>query len=76
MKLKIKTIPQSDLDYVEIYAENLKNNNKLFKQQKELIDSQTISGAALTKKRFGSKYEKDFKTNARKHLRKIGFMKD
>lgn len=67
--MKLKQIPQTDLDYVEIYAEKLRENPNLFKQQKELIDSQLESSSALTKKRFS---KEDFKKQVRIHLRKIG----
>ena len=30
----VKKIPKTDLDYVKLYAENLKINPKLFEQQK------------------------------------------
>jgi len=66
--MKFKQIPKTDLDYVELYAEKLKKNNKFFKQQKELIDSQLSASSDLTRKRFPGK---DFKTQIRSHLRDI-----
>ena len=66
-KFKIKKIPKTNLDYVELYAENL----KLFEQQKMLIESQLFSSNQLAKKRFGTK---NFKINAREHLKKIGLL--
>ncbi len=70
--MKLKQIPKTDLDYVEIYAEKLKENPKFFKQQKELIDSQLIASSDLTKKRFS---KENFKTEIRKYLLEIGLLK-
>jgi len=70
--MKLKQIPKTDLDYVEIYAENLKNNPKFFKQQKKLIESQLKSSSELTKKRFP---KENFKITMRAHLKKIGVLK-
>ncbi|MCK5149516.1 hypothetical protein KAJ87_01155 [Candidatus Pacearchaeota archaeon] len=66
--MKLKQIPKTDLDYIELYAEKLRENPKFFKQQKELIESQLKSSSALTKKRFS---KKDFKDKVRIHLKKI-----
>ena len=66
--MKFKQIPKTELDYVEIYAEALKENPKFFKQQKELIDSQLIASSALIKKRFS---KENFKEETRAHLRSI-----
>ncbi len=62
-------VPKSDLDYIEIYARKLKENPELFKQQKELIESQLSGSSELAKKRFS---EENFKANARAHLKEIG----
>ena len=70
--MKLKQIPKNDLDYVEIYAEKLKQNSKFFKQQKKLIESQLKSSSQLTKQRFP---KENFKVNIRNHLRKIGLLK-
>lgn len=51
----MRKIPKKDLDYVEVYAEKLKHNSELFKQQKELIESQLSISSALTKKGFQGK---------------------
>ena len=64
--------PKSDLDYVELYAEKLKKDNSLFKQQKKLIESQLHSSSSLFKKMFAGR---DFKVCARKYLRGIGLLK-
>lgn len=60
----------SELDYVILYAEKLKKNNKFFNQQKELIESQIEASSSLFKNAFGQ----DFKANARKYLRGIGLI--
>ena len=65
-------IPKTDLDYVEIYAEKLKENPKFFKQQKKLIESQLKSSSELIKQRFP---KENFKISMRNHLRKIGILK-
>ncbi len=66
--MKFQKVPKTDLDYVKLYAEELKKNPKFFKQQKELIDSQLIANSDLTKKRFS---KKNFKTQIRNYLREI-----
>lgn len=67
----IKKIPKTDLDYVELYAENLKTNPKLFEQQKMLINSQIKSSKSFFQNLFKGK---DFKTEARKYLRARGMI--
>ncbi len=67
----IKKIPKTDLDYIELYAENLKTNPKLFEQQKILINSQIKSSKSFFKNRFKGK---DFKTEARKYLKERGMI--
>lgn len=64
--------PLSDLDYVVIYAEKMKEDNSLFKQQKVLIESQLQGSHSLFKNAFS---EGDFKTLAREYLRKVGLIK-
>lgn len=64
--------PRTDLDYIELYANKLKKNNSLFKQQKMLIESQLHGSSDLFKKMFGT--QKSFKINARKHLKSIGLI--
>lgn len=59
--MKLKT----DLDYVEFYANKLKLDNSIFKQQKKLIESQLKSSSDIFRKKFG----KNFKINARKYLK-------
>ena len=60
-----------DLDYVELYAEKLKKDNRLFAQQKKLIESQLKGSSSLFKNAFG----KDFKEGARKYLRSVGILR-
>ena len=60
----------SDLDYVILYAEQLKKNKELFKQQKELIEAQIKASSSLFENAFGE----DFKTNARKYLQGRGLI--
>lgn len=59
--MKLKT----DMDYVEFYANKLKLDNTIFKQQKKLIESQLKSSSDIFKQKFG----KNFKLNARKYLK-------
>lgn len=63
-------IPKTDLDYVEFYANKLRNDNSLFQQQKILIENQLQSSSALFKKMLGT----NFKNNAREYLRRIGLI--
>ena len=61
----------SNLEYVQMYADKLKNNPGLFCQQKMLIDSQITASRSL----FGHMLEKsDFKAEARTYLKKIGLL--
>ena len=57
------------LDYIEIYAEALKNDNGIFKQQKMLIDSQMQSSRSFFKSYFKGQ---NFKEAARKYLKAVG----
>ncbi len=70
--MKLKQIPKTDLDYVEIYARKLKENSKFFKQQKKLIESQLKSSSQLAKQKFP---KENFKITMRNHLKKIGVLK-
>jgi len=62
--------PETDLDYVEIYAIELIRNNSLFEQQKRLIESQMKSSSSIFRNSFGKGEE--FKVHVRKYLRKRG----
>ncbi|MBS3158833.1 hypothetical protein J4206_06110 [Candidatus Woesearchaeota archaeon] len=70
--MKNKTIPKTDMDYVELYANKLKEDNSLFKQQKMLIESQLHASSSLFSKMFGR--GKKFKVNARKYLKEVGII--
>ncbi len=61
-------IPKTRLDYIELYASRLKEDNSLFKQQKKLIESQLKSSSSLFRNMFGT--GKAFKVNARIYLKK------
>ena len=63
--------PLIDLDYVNYFAQRLRDNPSLFKDNKLLIDSQIKSSKEIFLKRFG---KKNFKENARKYLREIGIL--
>jgi hypothetical protein len=62
----------NDLDYVVLYAKELKKNNKLFEQQKRLIENQFKASSSLFKKAFG----KDFKKKAREYLKGRKLIRD
>ena len=62
----------TDIDYVTLYAEALKKDSRIFKQQKMLIDSQLKASASIFGKMFG---DKNFNANARKYLKKVGLLK-
>jgi hypothetical protein len=63
----------TDLDYVEQYAIKLKNDNRLFEQQRRLIESQMKSSSSMFTNMFK---DTDFKAGAREYLRKIGLLKN
>ncbi|MBU1051121.1 MAG: hypothetical protein KJ718_01050 [Nanoarchaeota archaeon] len=65
--------PIKDMDYVKLFAEKLKKDNSLFKQQKMLIESQLQASRSLFRNMFGTGEE--FKKNARIYLRKVGLIK-
>ncbi len=65
-------IPKTRLDYIELYATRLKEDNSFFKQHKMIIESQMHSSSALFKKMFGT--GETFKTNARKYLKSVGLI--
>jgi hypothetical protein len=67
-----KKIPQTDEDYIILYAEELNRNPKaIFSQQKMLIDSQIKSSRSFFQNLFNGK---DFKTEARKYLKERGMI--
>ena len=64
-KIEMKIL--TDLDYVKLYAEKLKKDNRLFEQQRKLIESQLKASSSL----FKNKFKENFKENARKYLKDI-----
>lgn len=68
----VKTVPLSDMDYVQLYAEKLKSDPSLFASQKLLIDSQLKASHSLFSNAFGP--EPEFRKNARAYLRKVGLL--
>jgi len=63
--------PKKDIEYVELYAEKMKRDNSLFKQQKMLTESQMNASRSLFKARFS---DKSFEKEARNYLKKIGMI--
>ncbi len=63
--------PKTDMDYVVLYAEKLKTDNSLFKQQKKLIESQLRGSHSLFRNMFSGK---DFKKNTGEYLRERGLL--
>lgn len=59
-----------ELDYVELYARELRQNHSLFDQQKRLIESQLKSSYSL----FAGMFKDNFKDQARIYLKKIGLI--
>jgi len=53
------------LDYVELFATSVREDNSLFKQQKKLIEAQLKGSSSLFKQMFKG----NFKANARKYLK-------
>ena len=64
--------PTTDMDYVELFAQKLKANANLFRQQKMLIESQLHSSWELFGKMFGT--GEGFKTKARSYLKGLGVL--
>jgi len=65
--MKLKT----NLDYVVLYARMLRENNKLFEQQKRLIEAQLKGSSSLFEGMFKGG---DFKVGARRYLRGRGLL--
>ena len=59
-----------EIDYVELYAKKLREDNSLFQQQRILIEAQLQGSSSLFKKMFSG----NFKAKARKYLRGIGLI--
>ena len=58
------------MDYVELFAQRLKEDKNLCQQQKPVIDSQLHRSWTLFGKRFGKGEE--FKAKARAYLKGLG----
>ena len=71
--MKKNKIPETDLDYVVLFANKLKEDASLFQQQKSLLESQYLASKSLFKNMFGEGEE--YVKNARIYLRKIGVIK-
>ncbi|HLC89056.1 MAG TPA: hypothetical protein VJG49_03390 [Candidatus Nanoarchaeia archaeon] len=61
-----------EIDYVELYARELKKNPALFRQQKMLIESQYNASRSLFRNMFQGE---DYNQKAREYLRGIGLLK-
>ena len=61
----------TDLDYVELYANKLKNDNSVFSQQKKLIESQMRSSSSLFSRMLSGR---DSRKAAREYLKGIGLL--
>ena len=66
IKMKKENL-KSDLDFIKLYAIKIREDNKYFKQQKSLIDSQLKASQSLFRNRFGT--GEKFRINARKYLK-------
>ena len=58
----------SKIDYVVLYAEQLKKNPVLFKQHKEFIESQYAASRSLFSNMFS---KNNFKEEARQYLKNV-----
>ncbi|MBU4351969.1 MAG: hypothetical protein KJ939_02700 [Nanoarchaeota archaeon] len=63
--LKKTKMITKDIEYVELYAEELINNPKLFEQQRVFIESQMKASKEL----FLNKFGENFNEGARKYLK-------
>tara|TARA_Y100000310_G_scaffold332783_1_gene409012 strand:+ start:2704 stop:2892 length:189 start_codon:yes stop_codon:yes gene_type:complete len=61
----------NNLDYAKLYAERLKEDNSLFKQQKSLIESQYKASSSFFQNMFS---KSNFKKDARKYLKSVGLI--
>ena len=66
----IMNLELTDLDYVSIYAKKLKEDNKYFKQQKMLIESQLKASQSL----FKNTFKENFKKEAREYIKARGLI--
>ena len=61
--------PETDMDYVELFALKLLEEPALFQQQKKLIESQLKSSRMIFRQKFGA--GEKFKDKAREYLKGI-----
>ena len=59
--------PEKDTDYIIVYAESLRENNKLFEQQRKIIESQLKSSKEI----FGRMFKGKFKEKAKEYLKEV-----
>lgn len=62
--------PKTDIDYVIMYSELLKENSDLFEQQRIFLNAQIDSSKVL----FSNFGRKKFKKKAREYLKKRGIL--
>ena len=59
-----------EIDYVELFANRIREDNSIFKQQKRLIEAQIKSSSSL----FKNMFNKNFKAQAREYLKKVDLL--
>lgn len=62
----MKKVPVTDMDFVELIAEKLKNDPKIFKNHKDFIEGQMFMSQSFFKRYFK---EDNFKEQAREYLK-------
>jgi hypothetical protein len=60
----------SDMDFIVLYSNKLKEDSSLFEQQKRFLESQLKASKSL----FSNWAGKDFKVRAREYLNKRGLI--
>ena len=63
--------PDTNMDYVEVYAQKIKDDNRLFQQQKKIIESQLRSSSSFFRNMFAGQ---DFKQSSRMYLKSVGLL--
>ncbi len=64
--------PQTEKDYVALYAQKLKEDARFFTHHKKFIESQYRSSLSLFSNMFA---KENFKAEARAYLKKVGMLK-
>ena len=59
-----------EIDYVELFAGKIREDNSLFQQQKALIEAQIKGSSSL----FRNMFNKNFKAQAREYLKKVDLL--